>query len=319
VRAATRVLEILYDARESFVEMAELRKSVAGRPGSVNAAIEELRAAGQSIEVSPGHGVRLIKPARLDSHLIERGLGTSRVGRSVICFPEVDSTNDVAFEAAREKNSDGLVVLAEHQRRGRGRQGRKWVSPPGANIMMSALLIDARLPHEAVTIAAGLAVAEGVEAACGAACSLYWPNDVCIDGRKLSGVLVEVRKRASRRCVIVGIGINVNASPPRQLVDRPATDLASQAGSPVERTEVVRAVLRRLDHWAGAIADGQISQLRDGWVARCGILNHRLSVLCEGRKYEGRVLDVSPLEGLVLRCDHDVTVRLPAQTSSIIH
>jgi BirA family biotin operon repressor/biotin-[acetyl-CoA-carboxylase] ligase len=324
-RAAATVLEMLYDRGEGFVAMDELGRSCGLRAGGLAGALEELRAAGQRLEVSPAHGVRLVRPARLDAHLIERRLDVSRVGRSTICFAEVDSTNDVAFEAARPASPgspapecDGLVVLAEHQRRGRGRQGHAWQSPPGANILMSAVLVDARLPHEAVTIAAGLAVGEGVESACGVSCQLHWPNDVCAEGRKLAGVLVEVRKSGSRRCVIIGIGINANASPPPAEARRPATDLAAHVGSPVERIEVVRHVLRRMDYWIGEIGLGRLAELRQGWVGRCGILNHRITVLSKGRKYVGRVLDVSPMDGLVLRCDQDVTVRLPAESSSII-
>jgi BirA family biotin operon repressor/biotin-[acetyl-CoA-carboxylase] ligase len=183
---------------------------------------------------------------------------------------------------------------------------------------MSVLLVDASLGHEAVTISAGLAVAEGVEAACGVPCSLKWPNDVLVEGRKCSGVLVEVRKRGPRRCLIVGIGINVNASPPPGRVDQPATDLAAQTGSSVERTEVIRHVLRRLDHWVGQIGRGRLEDLRQGWIRRCGILNQRLAVLSAGRQYVGTVLDVNPLEGLVLRCDQGMTVHLPADASSIL-
>ena len=357
-RAAATVLELLYDRGEGFVAMDELGKTCGLRPDGLAGVLAELEAAGQKLELSPAHGVRLVGPARLDSRLIERGLDVCRVGRSVICFAEVDSTNDVAFEAVRLGSSgagaadcDGLVVLAEHQRRGRGRQGHAWQSPPGANILMSAVLVEespramplrvlaeghedaptcspaedrvwawhpSHLPHEAVTIAAGLAVAEAVESACGVSCHLHWPNDVFVEGRKLAGILVEVRKSGPRRCVMIGIGINVNASPPRSELGRPATDLASHVGAPVERIEVVRCVLRRLDHWIGEIGQERLAELRQGFVQRCGLLNHRLTVLSAGQEYVGRVLDVSPLDGLVLRCDQGLTVRLPAETSSLV-
>ena len=140
--AAARVLELLYDRGDAFVAVEELGRTCGLRAGGLAEAMEELRAGGQRLEVSPAHGVRLVRPLRLDAHLIERDLGVARVGRNVICFAQVDSTNDVAFEAAPQEQSDGLVVLAEHQRRGRGRQGHAWQSPPGANILMSAVLLD---------------------------------------------------------------------------------------------------------------------------------------------------------------------------------
>ena len=333
-----RVLELLYDRGGGFVAAGELSTSAKLSAVRLERLLDELRVRGFRVESSPAHGMRLVHPVPLDAHLIERGLGTSRIGRNVICFEEVDSTNDVAFDASRQKHADGLVVLAEHQRKGRGRHGHKWLSPPGTNILMSVLLVDtgdrhgpehgqdARATHghdahattEAVTIAAGLAVAEGVEAACGAPCAIHWPNDVCVEGTKISGVLMEARKRGAASCLIIGIGVNCNASPPPGRTDKPATDLAAHVGGPVERIEVVRAVLRRLDHWVGRVRDGRLAELHDEWVVRCGILNRRLAVLSAGRKYVGRVLDVSPLEGMVLRCDQDVTVHLSAQTSSIV-
>lgn len=329
--AAARVLELLYDRREAFVAMEEVAEAASLSARGLAGVLEELRERGQTIETSPAHGVRLVSPVRLDANLIERGLGTRVVGRSVICFPAVDSTNDVAFEASREGESGGLVVLTEHQRRGRGRLGRRWQSPPGANVLMSVLLVDAALPQEAVTVASGLAVAQGVEDACGLPCQLKWPNDVCIDGRKIAGVLVEVRTRsaaasleirrahgAGRRCVIVGIGINANASPPPGEVERPATDLAAHTHAPVERIEVVRAVLRRLDHWVEEVGRGRMEELHTEWVRRCGMLNQRLTVLSAGRKYVGQVLDVDPLRGLVLRGDEGQTLRLPAETTTVL-
>jgi BirA family biotin operon repressor/biotin-[acetyl-CoA-carboxylase] ligase len=239
----------------------------------------------------------------------------------VISFPEVDSTNDVAFDAAAQEGSDGLVVLAESQRRGRGRLGRRWVSPPRANILMSVLLHDrpARLPHEALTIAAGVAAAEGVEAACGVSCRLKWPNDLLVGGAKLAGVLVEMRRAAGGRCFVIGIGINVNAAPPRDAVDFAATSLAAASGAEVERIEVVRHVLQRLDHWVQAAASESAAvTLHEAWLPRCDMINQRLAVQCAGVRYEGRVLDVRPLEGLVLCCDSGQTICLPAERSTII-
>jgi len=315
---AARVLELLYDRREASVAREELAEAASLSARGLTGALEDLRERGQRIEISTAHGVRLVCPVRLDADLIERRLGTRRVGRSVICFPDVDSTNDVAFEAARQRSCDGLVVLAEHQRRGRGRLGRRWESPPGANVLMSVLLVDDNLPQEAVTIAGGLAVAQGVEDACGLPCQLKWPNDVCIDGRKVAGVLVEVRKRGPRRCVIVGIGINANASPPSSEVDRPATDLAAQTHAPLERIEVVRAVLRRLDRWIEEAGRGRLGKLHEAWVRRCGMLNQRVAVLSAGRRCVGRVLDVDPLHGLVLRGDEGHVFHIPAATATVL-
>jgi BirA family biotin operon repressor/biotin-[acetyl-CoA-carboxylase] ligase len=314
---ADKVLRLLYERREGFVPMAELR-AVAG-PGAAKV-LAALRRRGQRLEESPAHGVRLVHPAALDAALIEPDLGTQRVGRNVICFGEVDSTNDVARHSARQKNADGLVVLAESQRHGRGRLGRCWISPPRANILMSVLLLDSanRLAHEAVTIAVGLAVAEGIDEVADLSCRLKWPNDVQADGKKIAGVLVELSRTPAGRAVVVGIGINANAAPPPSRVAHVATSLADQTGVPTERIEVVRSVLRRLDAWVAEIHEGRLEKLHGAWIERCSMTNQRLTVQCGGRRYAGRVMDIHPLEGLILCGDHGERIHLPAETSTIL-
>jgi BirA family biotin operon repressor/biotin-[acetyl-CoA-carboxylase] ligase len=313
------ILGMLYDRRDGYFSVEEFALAT-GRPrAAVDRALSMLRQGGVEMELSPANGIRLHRPAGLHPSLIERELGTTRVGRNVICFPEVASTNDVAMDSARQVGADGLVVMADSQRSGRGRLGRRWISPPGANILMSVLLVDAadKLAHEAVTIAAGLAVAEGIEASCRLACQLKWPNDVLLDERKVSGILVELGKAKNGRAIVIGIGVNANAAPPDGAVDRPADSLARHVGGAVERVEVVRAILRRLDHWLAEVEAGRHDGIHSAWMAHCSMINQRIAVTRAGRRYEGRVLDVSPLEGLILIGDHGQRIHFPAESSSL--
>jgi len=314
------VLGLLYDRPGGAWSLQDLSQSLAQTPDRVNAALDELSARGVALDRQPTQGVRLIRPTLLDAHLIERDLGTQRVGRNAIVFSDVDSTNDVAADSARQADADGLVVLAEHQRRGRGRLGRVWVSPPRENIMMSVLLIEPTdgLGHEAVTIATGVAVAEGIEDACpGVSCELRWPNDVLIHDAKVSGVLVECRRSGETAHWVIGVGINANAAPPDDAVDRPATRLSAQQGDPVERIEVVRSVLRRLDDWIVRLGGNDLDGLHDAWISRCGMVNQRVTVRSGEQVHVGRVLDVSPLEGLILMCDDGRRVHLPADGATL--
>ncbi len=88
--------------------------------------------------------------------------------------------------------------------------------------------------------------------------------------------------------------------------------------APVERVEVARAVLRRLDAWIAGVSAGDLQALHDAWVARCGMINQRVSVDCDGVRHVGRVLDVSPLDGLILSCDDGRRVHIPAQRASLV-
>ncbi len=310
------VLEVLYDLGDAWISLYRLGQSSRLGPERLAQAIEEIETRGQHIEKSP-HGLRLTRPVALDAHLIERRLKVERVGRNVICFNEVASTNDVAFDAARQQgDADGLAVFAEKQRKGRGRLGREWSSPPRANVLMSMLLVDEELPHEPLTIAAGLACAEAIESMFNVHPKLKWPNDVLIDGDKVAGVIVETRRIARRRCIVVGIGINVNAKPETP-TDSRVTCLADHAHTPIERTELCAALLARLDHWVTKIKYHQADDLHKAWLERCDMINTRISVVCKGRSYVGRVLDIDPMRGLCLCLDSGVNIRLEAAYSSI--
>ena len=321
MKATDRILEVLYDREGGYVSLDELAGVGRLDRAGVESRLEDLRRGGQKLEFSPAGGVRLPRPVRLAPVLIERGLGIRRVGRSVLCFDEVGSTNDVALDAMRQAGGDGLVVLAESQRSGRGRQGRRWVCPPGSGILMSVLLIDPpgrdRPRSDAMTIAAGLALAEAVEMSAGLACGLKWPNDVLLEGAKLAGVLAETRTVGGVSATVIGIGVNVNDAPPAEAVDRPATYLADHLAGPVERVEVVRALLMRLDEWVCRVEAGQLDELHRGFLARCRMINERVTIRCGGRLHTGRVLDVDPLGGLVLCYDYGSRAYLPAEGSSV--
>jgi BirA family biotin operon repressor/biotin-[acetyl-CoA-carboxylase] ligase len=317
MRLADAILAALYDAGGDFADPAVAVEPSASAE-ALSAAVNELRARGHAIQQGPAGALRLAPPAKLDAFLLERDLPVRRVGRCAICFDEVDSTSDVAAASLRQGGCDGLVVTAEFQNAGRGRLGRRWISPPGANLLMSVVLDerDAPLPaHDALTLAAGLAVAEGVDEITDVGCSLKWPNDVEIDAAKLAGVLVELHNTPPG--AIVGIGVNVLASPPAETVDRPAIGLAEAAGHAVDRVALARAILVRLDHWiATTTPTGE--KLHAAWLARSAMTNRRVTVTSAGREYTGRVLDVQPAEGLVLRCDDGVTVHLPAARASVL-
>lgn len=313
---ADEVLWLLYQ-RQQPVGLDELARLAGTSRASVSRALEQLSRRGHVLNRSQV-GLCLSQPVRLDACLIERMLRSSRVGRHAIVFDEVGSTNDVAFDCARRSGSDGLVVLAESQRAGRGRMGRRWHSPRGSNLLLSVLLVDDRalLSHDAVTIAAGVAVAEATADA-GADGRLKWPNDVLVDGAKLAGVLVEARQVHHSRCIVVGIGLNVNAAPPAQHVERPATSLSAVLGHAVDRLAVLRSLLERLDHWVAQVAGGHIEPLRQAWLARCGMVGQRVEITCHGREFRGTVLDVDPMEGLLLAEDSGGQVHLPAEASSM--
>ena len=317
---ANVILGLLYDRRD-FVSMHELAAEVgcSGDSGRLERALDELRGRGHKLDIEPARGLRLAQPIGLDAYLVERNLNTNLIGCSVVCFDEVDSTNDVAMASVAQEGTGGLVVTAESQRAGRGRQGSRWICPPGAGLLFSVLLTDGPelLGGEPTTIAAGLAVAEGIEESCSVQCDLKWPNDVCIRGEKVAGVLIESRPHGTTRAMAIGIGVNVYGSPPREAIGRPATHLSRHSES-VRRIDLLRSILRRLDYWRGEIIACRYDSLHEQWLRRCGMLHQRVRILSAGVEYVGRAVDISPLEGLILARDDGVHVHLHGAVSTVL-
>ncbi len=171
-------------------------------------------------------------------------------------FQDIGSTNDAALARASTGASHGSVIMAEAQHAGRGRRGRAWHSPPDAGLYLSVILRAESwtdtLPL--VTIAAGVAVAQGLRAATALPIELKWPNDAVMGRpwRKVAGILAESASAGSRvEAVVVGIGINIRAAAfPPEIADR-ATALEVEAGRPIDRAaclvEVLAALALRID------------------------------------------------------------------------
>lgn len=190
---------------------------------------------------------RTLTPAAVESRLTTRWLG-----RPLQVEAQVDSTNSRLHELARRGAAAGLVLVADSQTSGRGRQQRQWHSPPGTNLYFSVLLrpdwpVGATPP---LSLAAGVALAEAMGPLLPAPPVLKWPNDLLFQGRKLAGILVEAQTdRQAVRHAIVGIGVNVNQdSFPEELAER-AGSLRTVSGQTHDRAEVLARLLGALESW----------------------------------------------------------------------
>jgi BirA family transcriptional regulator, biotin operon repressor / biotin---[acetyl-CoA-carboxylase] ligase len=155
-----------------------------------------------------------------------------------------------------DEHSEGAIAVTEEQTEGRGRLGRKWLSPPGVSLLFSILLEPpvetSRLPE--LSLVAGEACAAAIAAVAGVTPEIKLPNDILISRRKFAGILAEAREGR----VVLGIGVNVNV-PEEDLpteVDRPATSLLVETGQEVDRAELLVELLERLeaayDDWVRA-------------------------------------------------------------------
>ncbi len=302
------LLRQLRQAGGSFLPLEALGSDGAGRD------LDELSAFGFAIERHPYRGVAYRGPAaRLCPDQIEFELGTSRVGRRVAVWNRVSSTNDLAARAAVSTANEGLVVLAEEQSAGRGRRGRAWTAPPRSSILMSVLLFpDGPLAEPAWLTALGaVAVAEVVSEWAGSDAAIKWPNDVRVGGRKLAGILVERGAGAA----VVGIGVNANLAPadlPDELRGT-ATSLRILTGAPVDRSELARALIRRLDALYETSRGDGAAALNDVWRARSEHIGRRVAVSTPAGTVLGRLDDMDLWDGLRLTAPDGRAQPIPAR------
>ncbi|MBI4264549.1 MAG: biotin--[acetyl-CoA-carboxylase] ligase [Acidobacteria bacterium] len=181
------------------------------------------------------------------------------------------STNDLAAALAERGVEEGCIVMADAQSAGRGRYGRTWVSPPGAGLYVSIVLTPPPHTVPLLTIAAGVAVAEGIRAATGLDSHLKWPNDVYLGERKVAGVLAEAAPAtatASVQYVILGIGINVApAAYPPEIASR-ATSLEVELGRAVDRGLLLAECLCALAARYADLQGGREGMVIGGWRRR---------------------------------------------------
>lgn len=213
-------------------------------------------------------------PADLQAALESSAPRRGRFGEPAIFYSEAGSTNDVASGLAERGAPEGTMVVALAQTAGRGRLGRSWFSPPGAGLYVSVVCRTARVAPM-LTIAGGVAVAEGIREATGLPVGLKWPNDVVISDtaqparrRKLAGILAEgCTGPEGLQHVVLGIGINIQrAAYPPSLVGR-ATSLETELGRPIEPWPVLAAVLAALNQQVTALEEGGAGRLLERWRA----------------------------------------------------
>jgi len=236
------------------------------------------------------------------------------IGREILFFPEVDSTNRQARALCLKGAKEGMVILAESQSEGKGRLGRQWQSPAGVNVHASIILRPSipasSAPH--IPLLAGVAGANALAKACELDARIKWPNDIFVNGRKVAGVLSEMEAEGSSiRFIILGVGVNVNWGkediPPelRQI----ATSLRVEAGKEFSRAKVAAEFFEELEReYALFLKEGFSSRLREDWNRLSWVNQKWATITVLDRKFEGQVLGLDT-DGALLLMDREEKIQ----------
>jgi BirA family biotin operon repressor/biotin-[acetyl-CoA-carboxylase] ligase len=224
-----------------------------------------------------------------------------------VIHESVDSTNDEARRMAADGAASGSTVVAHEQRAGRGRMGRVWHSPAAGNLYLSLIHRSALAADSlsGITLDAATAVADVLEAA-GLSVGLKWPNDLMVEGLKLGGILTELVVEDGAVTVIIGLGLNVNATvddfPPE--LHAVATSMALEMGEAQDLEWLARRISSTLRSKLAAFEVRGAPDLK-AFEMRCVLKDHAIEYEGEGGRRQGIVKGLDPAGALLVKDLHD--------------
>lgn len=276
--------------------------------------VERLRSLGVEVHSVTGKGYRI--PAALsllNEAQILAGVGASAAnweGRLDVLF-STGSTNVDAMEKA-QSGADRYIVVAEHQSQGKGRRGRTWVSPLGANIYFSMLVSfqSGVAALEGLSLVVALLVARALER-CGCRdLGLKWPNDILVEGKKLAGILLEISGDVAGPCkVVIGIGLNVRMpSSVTEQIDQPFTDLERCFSGVPDRNYLVAQLILELEVGLAEFSRTGFSEFYSLWQDRDIYKGRMVELRSGGSVMRGIVHGINHSGALLLETDEGLKV-----------
>ncbi|SFL85482.1 BirA family transcriptional regulator, biotin operon repressor / biotin-[acetyl-CoA-carboxylase] ligase [Gracilibacillus orientalis] len=271
--------------------------------------MNELKKDGYQFESVPKKGYRLIaKPDKLNESTIKWGLDTDWLGKRIEFRHEVASTQDLAHALARKGAEHGTVVTTNKQLSGRGRMDRRWVSDHDGGIWMSLILRPNIPPHQAshMTLFVAVTLVDTLERVTGQRIQIKWPNDLFIDGKKISGILTEMSAELEAiQYLIIGFGINVNQSSedfPEDL-EAKSTSLGIESGQEWDRQAIIQNILQDFEIAYQLYLKTGFGPIKEKWLEHAYKLNEKIHVKTAQEEYAAIVKGITDDGALIVLND----------------
>jgi BirA family biotin operon repressor/biotin-[acetyl-CoA-carboxylase] ligase len=241
-----------------------------------------------------------------DLKWIQNQLSAKYIGREIVSYDSVNSTNDIAKSLVGESGKEGTVILAESQTQGKGRQGRTWYSEENVGIYLSTFLKLSVPPGQTaqITLVAGVALVQAVNEFSRARAHLKWPNDILLNGKKVAGILTENCRDNTHSGVIIGIGINVNHSHFPVPLQHIATSMAMENGEIFERLPLISFLLNHLEQEYRSFLKEGISPTVDQWNLNSNMFGKHISLTQGTQTFFGTALKLNEEGHLVILIDN---------------
>lgn len=269
--------------------------------------IKKIQSLGYKIESKQNLGYRLVETTdKVLPWEIAENLKTKTLGRKIYYFDSVDSTQNFAMRLA--KTDSGSVVIAESQTSGKGRLGRKWISPKGGIWMSIVLCPDIDVSKiTLVPIAAAVALANAIEKTLALKTELKWPNDITLNGKKIAGIIIDASIESSKiDNIVLGIGINYNVNPVE--IEKKIRTKANYYGVGTlvknykqKPAKLVQSFLEELERILRLLADGKSQLIITQWTKRSSTIGKNVTVSSTTGTATGRAVRIDDDGSLVLK------------------
>ena len=232
-------------------------------------------------------------------------LKTAWAGKTCLCFDVLDSTQNFGKELAVKEPVHGTLIVADSQSAGKGRRGRVWQSPKGSSIAMS-LCLEPKLQIEhaaGLTLVMALAVSEGILELTGVEPQIKWPNDLVLNGRKISGILTELILKDGGYAVIIGTGINVNTEAFPEEIKDIASSIKLETGKEISREALIASILKHFENYYEIYTQTEdFSALKELYEQRLVNKERDVQVLDPKEPYVGVAKGINEKGNLVVEC-----------------
>ncbi len=239
--------------------------------------------------------------------ILRKKLGQSIFARAIVFHEILDSTNRLAKELGTKGAPEGTLVLCEEQTAGRGRMGRRWLSPRHANLLFSVLLRP-KIPLDKVfllTMILALAAIDAIGELYALKAMIKWPNDLYVDRKKLGGILTEFSTwNKTVEYVVLGLGLNANWRPAdEEGMLYAATSILVETGGEVSREDLLVGILEKLEPYYRKMSSGRLEGFYKRWNEESMLVNKRVEIRSTGERICGKALRIDPHGALIILDD----------------
>lgn len=317
----SRILEALRNT-DGYISGQELCRQFDVTRTAIWKGIKQLKEEGYVIEAVQNKGYRLTGcPDTVSVSELKSRMKTKWAGQNIVYLYETETTNNDAKRLAEEGAQEGTLVVADYQSGGKGRRGRSWVTPHKEAVAMSVIVRPQIRPEKAsmMTLVIGMAAARAIHDNTGLDAKIKWPNDVVVNGKKVTGILTELSMEMEGiHYLIIGIGINVNVKEFPEELQGTATSLLLESDRKAYRAAIICDTMKYFEtYYEKFIQTQDMTGLKEEYCGMLVNMDRRVRVLEPEHEFEGTARGIDDLGRLLVETEDGTMKKVYAGEVSV--